>query len=524
MIWPFGRRHHQVAPPADDVRRELVILEKEWKILDQFLPREDGHENACVLLCGVTKTPSLLRFIVKYVAIPEEPDFLRRGPAIVSLSDDFMRRVLRDCIEKQLHLVRVHTHPFSTRPSFSSIDDRADIEGWFPYVARKIAGIEHASVIFGQNLTQPEGRVWDREHDRARPLDIVKAILPDRLGIYPTTSSRRANGSEDGGTGALARTASDQPGSVDDADRTSLAFGPEAKRKFRRLRVAVVGAGGLGSIAAELLARLPVARIVLIDPDKVETTNLNRLQGVGPADVGRFKVDSIADYLSRIAPDLEVIAVRESLFETEGEIAAAECDLILGCVDSVRARFAMNELALQHAIAYFDLGTAARAEHGTLVEAGGQVLFMRPGQGWCLSCREIFSKRQAAIEALSRDERHRDEQLGYLPEAGPAPSVYGLNMSVAAAGIVALMRYASGGFQPSALLRVDAFHQRMESILIRPSETPCLLCGAAGALGTGRDFCEPPNTSVPDEVPEVPKKSASVSVEPLPPHGLNAAF
>ena len=74
-------------------------------------------------------------------------------------------------------------------------------------------------------------------------------------------------------------------------DRQVRAFGEPGQRLLRRLHFAVIGAGGTGSLVCQQLAHLGASCITVVDPDLVEETNLNRLVGSIPSDVGRPKVE-----------------------------------------------------------------------------------------------------------------------------------------------------------------------------------------------------------------------------------------
>lgn len=97
--------------------------------------------------------------------------------------------------------------------------------------------------------------------------------------------------------------------------RTELAIGPEGLEIMRNSSVAVLGVGGVGSIAAEALARTGVGRIVLIDKDVVDITNVNRQIHALLSTVGQPKTDLMRDRILQINPECDVISLR--MFYTE---------------------------------------------------------------------------------------------------------------------------------------------------------------------------------------------------------------
>jgi tRNA A37 threonylcarbamoyladenosine dehydratase len=97
--------------------------------------------------------------------------------------------------------------------------------------------------------------------------------------------------------------------------RTELAIGPEGLDVMKRSTVAVLGIGGVGSIAAEALARTGVGRIILIDKDVVDITNINRQIHALTTTVGQPKADLMRDRIKLINPECDAIALR--MFYTE---------------------------------------------------------------------------------------------------------------------------------------------------------------------------------------------------------------
>lgn len=97
--------------------------------------------------------------------------------------------------------------------------------------------------------------------------------------------------------------------------RNELAIGKEGLEQLKGSTVAVLGIGGVGSFAAEALARSGVGRLVLVDKDDVDITNVNRQIHALLSTVGQQKVELMRDRVKEINPDCEVIALK--MFYTE---------------------------------------------------------------------------------------------------------------------------------------------------------------------------------------------------------------
>jgi adenylyltransferase/sulfurtransferase len=122
-------------------------------------------------------------------------------------------------------------------------------------------------------------------------------------------------------------------------------FGEAGQRALGDARVLVVGAGGLGSIAIPSLAGAGVGTIGIVDDDTVETSNLHRQLVHATADIGRSKVDSAADRVAAIAPDVTVVRHAVRLSSANALEILAEYDLVLDGSDNFPTRYLASDAA-----------------------------------------------------------------------------------------------------------------------------------------------------------------------------------
>jgi adenylyltransferase/sulfurtransferase len=135
------------------------------------------------------------------------------------------------------------------------------------------------------------------------------------------------------------------------------------QKKISSKKVAVVGLGGTGGIAAELLARSGVAEILIIDEDSVSLTNLQRQVEYGEPDLGKRKTDILKSRLERINENVRVTAKTERL-TTENSAIIGKPDLIFDGTDNYSARNAINRYAVSRGIPW--IMTAASETFGTI--------------------------------------------------------------------------------------------------------------------------------------------------------------
>ena len=123
-------------------------------------------------------------------------------------------------------------------------------------------------------------------------------------------------------------------------------FGELAQRRLAAARVLVVGAGGLGSALVPYLAGAGVGTIGIVDDDLVELSNLHRQVSHGLADVGRFKVDSLADTIAAIDPECRVVRHAERLSAANIREILAHYDIVVDGSDNFPTRYLTNDAAL----------------------------------------------------------------------------------------------------------------------------------------------------------------------------------
>jgi tRNA A37 threonylcarbamoyladenosine dehydratase len=149
-------------------------------------------------------------------------------------------------------------------------------------------------------------------------------------------------------------------------------FGEAAFARFRRARVAVIGLGGVGSHAAISLARSGVGSLLLNDFDVVTASSLNRSPVAGPVEVGRAKVEVLAEHLARTCPDTAVEARREfchveSLPALLRPGSPAAPDLVLDAIDSRNPKVTLLAFCLEHGLAVISsMGAAGRRDPAAL--------------------------------------------------------------------------------------------------------------------------------------------------------------
>lgn len=159
--------------------------------------------------------------------------------------------------------------------------------------------------------------------------------------------------------------------------RQILLFGEEGQERLKNATIFIAGAGGLGSPVSIYLAVAGVGRIILVDKDTVERTNLNRQILHYDRDIGRKKTASAEERLRAINPDITVEVVETTIDGTNVYELVGDADGIVDAMDNFPTRYLLNRVALEKGIPLF---------HGAIRGLYGQATTVLPGKTACLRC------------------------------------------------------------------------------------------------------------------------------------------
>ena len=166
--------------------------------------------------------------------------------------------------------------------------------------------------------------------------------------------------------------------------------GIEGQQRAFAAQVLIVGAGGLGSPAALYLAASGIGRLVLVDDDAVDLTNLQRQVVHTTARVGQAKVDSAREALLQINPGIEVVALRERVDDARLAELVPQSSVVLDCSDNFATRHAVNRACVAHRVPLVS---------GAVIRFDGQVSVFDPrrADSPCYSC--LFPQDQPFTDA-----------------------------------------------------------------------------------------------------------------------------
>ena len=413
------------------MRYTFTILDEHYQQLRRALFR-DTKEYGALLLCGrsrqvdpwtgVIEVRALVREVIE---VPEEA-FLERTPTSMTWSTTPLFRLSKRAMVKDNAICIAHSHPCGGL-FFSSSDDLADKESFEIVFGRMETERPHFAIVMDN-----DGEFIVRAYTpdlRPMPVELTR-VVGDRLQIrYPGRGD---------GVPPL------------EFDRQTRVFGARTTEDLTQLRVAIVGCGGTGSAVASLLARIGVSRFVLIDADRVDMTNLNRLHFSTRADAiaGRYKVDVVGDAIAEIGLARSVVRMNRFIDAPECRDALRASDVIFGCTDDHLGRNFLNRLAHFYLIPVIDLGVLIDPnDQGGYDSFDGRVTVVQPGYP-CQVCRQLISPQRMLEEGMRRHDPERYEQYrraGYIEGgADPSPVVVTFTTEIAAVAVNELLHRLTG--------------------------------------------------------------------------------
>lgn len=476
-----------IVEPTAEARpsMRLRFTAEAWRMLEQH-HRHDGPSERCSAAFGRLIPAEDGESVVvteQDVVLFAEQDYQWHYGAAVAIKPEAVRRLLWCFAQSGSEtLITIHDHWFDLGGTrFSSVDDHYDrqrdryLRSTFTEMLGKSGfgpqrTLRHLNLVFDQ--TSVDARLTHEGHSFA-PVNAIHIPGHARPIVIPNS--------------AVTRTSAGECRSRQDFIDTTTAAA------LRTLRVAIVGVGGLGPLVAENLARLGVAELILIDPDRLEISNLNRWLAGSPEQVGALKSELLQARLATAVPDCKIRSVPASVLDPEGQNALLGADWIVGAVDCDAARQVLNRAACQQLLPYFDLAVLVRARP---LDFQTRLIPVFPGVSACLECSPLRVLDPDRVQlALNPALTAAKRSAGYvMDQPAAAPSVMALNTLIAGQAVLDMIGYLGGahtinpqaeadtGNAPTPLLTRWRSNQRVRLGPQRPDpECPC----CRSLLGSG---------------------------------------
>lgn len=405
--------------------------------LERYLSRADGQEDLCFAIWQPSTGFRRVGAVISEVLWPNDGDRNVHGNA--SFTGHYLLRALAAAAERSGGLALLHSHPAGRGWQGLSHDDWI-AEATQGGKALSLTGLPMLGLTYASGDHCWSARAWMRvgkqkyEPKHATHVRVVGSEFRVSFNDELVPPVPRSNAQV----------------------RTVSAWGDDIQSRITRLHVAVVGAGSVGALVAESLARLGFRNLTLIDFDTVKLHNLDRLlhATVRDAHLLRSKVTTLARALSlSSAEPLSTHQSELSIVEDAGLKRALDADIIFSCVDRPWARAALNLIAYAHAIPVIDGGIRVEVRNGQMKGAEWRAHVAAPGRK-CMACLGQYEPGdvEAERQGLLEDPRY----LSQLPpdhHLRASENVFAFSMATAAAEVLEMLRMIVA---PSGLSDVGA--------------------------------------------------------------------
>ncbi len=374
----------------------------------------DGLEAVAILLCSRTPEPRLRLLVREIIRVPHQECEVRKQDSIY-WPGAYLEQAIDLAEADDLTIVLIHSHPGGLY-AFSGADDASD-KAVLPSLFQALGKFHGAAIM------TPDGAVRARLYDKnmeQRPVDLVSVAGHDLLFWW------------------------DRDARLGRKTRRPIAFTSSMTTELRHLSAALIGVSGTGSVTGEQIARMGFGHVSLIDFDKIELRNLNRILNstLKDAESHRLKVEIFANAVAGYRGDGVASPVPASILTREAVLAASQCDILFCCVDTLEARQIADLISSAFLIPMFDVGVAIptrktkEVEGVAIADVCGRLDYVQPGRS-TLQDRGVYSPESLRAEYLraAAPDAHRQEmEAGYIKGLmEEAPSVITLNMRAASA-------------------------------------------------------------------------------------------
>ena len=401
---------------------DLILPAKLKNALFAHLFPGDNDEHGAVISAGVVETNGCARLLARDLFLAEDSvDYVPGERGYRMLTPRFVMEKTLYCRNQGLAYLAVHNHDGLDTVGFSR-PDNASHERGYPALLDILNGPPVGALVFAKQAVA--GDIWLSNRKRV-VLGEGRVIGSSIERLYPSPSTP-------------------VPGVDPTYDRQVRLFGDQGQTLLRGAKVGIIGAGGVGSLLVVYLSRLGVGHLVVVDPDRIDKTNLPRVPGatrfdartwltadgrpVWLQDFGRrisaHKVDIMGRVARRANRSVRFDGIIGNVVDDTVAMGLRDSDYLFLAADTQQARLVFNALVHQYLIPGVQVGSKIANEKasGRINDVFSVVRPVNPDSG-CLWCGKLIDTARLAEESLTDEDRWRQQYI----EDIPAPSVVTLN-------------------------------------------------------------------------------------------------
>ena len=449
---------------------DAVLLHRTYKqacdhVL-QHVRASKRQEDLCFCLWLPSTGKTRYTAIVSDIIEPVEGERFLHGNA--AFDSEYLSRSLRLALGRGMGLGFMHNHFSSGWQSMSGEDIVAERDRIAPAAAA--TGLPLVGLTMGTDGSL-SARFWiDRKQRKPIWCHKVRVIGGDAMKVtyndsmFPSYARRPQ------------------------LQRTIDSWGLAMQRQMARLHIGIIGIGSVGAVVTEALARMGIANLTLIDADKVETHNLDRLLNAAPEDVSSYKAQLAAKHAKRVATakDFRVTPIVDDLQGQYSYRVALDCDLLFSCVDRPLPKDLLNHIAYAHCIPVIFGGVFVdNKTDGRLAQANWTASIIAPDSR-CLRCDGQYSSSDVVQEldgSLDNPEYLKQQAGGSITLRNQ--NVFPFSANLGSLLVIEMVRYlVAENWWPAKSAKTTYYfvrgkQERFESLTCNPN------CSIHGKIGVG---------------------------------------
>lgn len=388
----------------------------------QHFRKKNLQEDLCFALWRPSTGKSCYKGIIYKIIIPDKTDRTLHGN--VAFEPKFLSKAINLAIKERAGLAFMHSHPSDGWQDMSSTDVIAErdilappaLATGLPLLGLTIGTDGYWSARFWLKNTKKIQRHWCQK---------ITVVGKNAYLIYCNDNLIAP------------------PKRKNILKRTFDTWGIEHQNNIARLKIGIVGLGSVGCIVAEAIARIGVNNIVLIDPDKIEEHNLDRLLYGTLENIGKHKVNVASEIIKKhsTADKVNITALPISIHYEQAYNEALDCDFIFSCVDRPVARDVLNFIAMVHLIPVIDGGINVTLDKNENFYSAHWRSHIITPYHQCLRCNKQYTTSDVVTELDGSLDN--PSYINNLPknQSNSNQNVFPFSLSVASMEVNMMIRY-----------------------------------------------------------------------------------
>jgi hypothetical protein len=407
---------------ANKLRYTITFRECDYQRIINHLFTGAYSERAAYALCRLSKTTNENRILVREIIPVLNEDITEASWSGMKIKNLSFLRAMKKAHQTKQSFMFIHSHPSGILKHSLKDDNEESFLFKTAYQRIRVEALHSSLVLSDPN--KPVARVWLEDGTQYK-VDLIR-VIGDKFRFFTNDLKFKI---------------------PQFFDRQVRAFGKDIQNILGLLNIGVVGLGGTGSAICEQLTRLGIKKLILIDGQKLDSTNVNRVYGSRACHGGKKKVAIAKKNINRIGLKTQVDIIDKPITFLSAARALRDCDIIFGCTDDNWGRAILNRIALFYHIPVFDMGVAIYSENYTIQSVTGRVTILLQGNG-CLFCRGRINSKDIKSEMMSELDREslieliKQRYANELPDT--APSVIPFTTAIASLAITMFIHKITG--------------------------------------------------------------------------------